>query len=307
MCCSLDLAVGKFILKEISLEDDASKVHVKGIYDHAPKTLTERFTRYFQRIEALEKIAEIVDESFHLFQPIFQRHTNPMVYQTLHDLHHSAHCIEHILHSFCFLGDLVKISSGKFFKDQEGNSLSYLRCASRICHVTAHCFATVEFLNHLKLTSLNQFEKNFKYKHLMSTVGFALWTVSLFWQRYQGEVNDQFDDDMNIHLGGCLFEASHFLDEMEILSPTLGFIVGKVGALAGVIHAWSVVQRLKQKDSEEIEFDIPKVKFPQGEQELSHTAFSEECKGITCHPLNGLKICAPCPSPKKGKKKPKIV
>lgn len=305
MCCSLDQASGKFILTQISLkDDDAQKIHVKGLYDHAPKSVAERFTRFFQRLESFEKIAEIADESFHLLKPIFQRCTNVITYQTLHDLHHSAHCIEHVLHSFCFLGDIVRISSGKFFQDQEGSQLSYLRCASRVCHATAHCFATLDFLDHLKLVSLSQFEKSFKYAHLISTLGFSLWTVSLLWQRYQGKDNDQFDDDMNIHLGGCLFEASHFLEEIEVLSPNIGFIVGKVGALAGIIHAWSVIQRLSPKDSEIIEFDIPKEKMTD-KQSFCHIAYSEACKSIKCHETVDFKnFCKPV-KPIKNKKKNK--
>lgn len=303
MCCSLDQAAGNFILADIPLSgSDPQKIHVKGIYDHAPKSYGEYFTRAFQRIELFEKIAEIVDESFHLLnswkpilqQPIILSCTNPMVYQTLHELHHSAHCIEHVLHSFCFLGDVVRISRGIFFQDQQGNHLNLLRSASRICHATAHCFATIDFLNHLKLTSFNQFGNVFKYTHLISTAGFALWTISLLWEYHQGQVDDQFNDDMHIHLGGCLFEASHFLEEMEISSPTLGLIVGKVGALAGIIHAYSIIKRLSPKDSEEIEFDIPKAKLHLKEQGFCHTAFSPHCSGITCHPVIGLNIeCAP--------------
>jgi hypothetical protein len=260
MCCPLDQLSGKLIIQAVAFEkknDDHDDImHLKGFYDRTPNSLTERILRYFQRIELLEKIMEIGDESFHLLNTVFQRYTNLMVYQTLRNLHHGAHDIEHVLHSFCFLGDVARLFSGKFFQDQQGKRLDYLRCLSRICHAVAHCFATAQFLSELKLLPLNQFEKTLKSANLLSALGYAMWTASLVWERYQGKANEQFAEDMGIHLGGCVFEAVHVIEEIEGLSPSLDYTLSKVGSLAGIIHAWCVVHRLMPQDQEEIEVEF---------------------------------------------------
>lgn len=278
MCCPLDQLNGKLIVQAVAFEkseDDQDDImHLKGIYDRSPDSFAERISRYFQRVELLEKIAEIADETFHLFNTIFQRYTNLMVYQTLRNLHHGAHDIEHVLHSFCFLGDIARLFSGTFFKDQEGNQLDYLRSLSRICHAVAHCFATAEFLTKLKLLPSSQFEKIFKYATLLSTLGYALWTTSLIWERHQGKINKQFAEDMCIHFGGCIFEAVHVIEGMDVLSPSLDYAVGKVGSLAGIIHAWCVVSRLMPQDQEEIEVEF---KLP---EEDTH---SEDEQSPNCH------------------------
>jgi hypothetical protein len=262
MCCPLDQLSGKFIVQAVAFEkceeDQDDIMHLKGIYDRSPNSFAERISRYFQRIELLEKIAEIADESFHLFHNVFQRYTNLMVYQTLRNLHHGAHDIEHVLHSFCFIGDAVRLFSGSFFKDQQGVQLGYLRSLSRICHAVAHCFTTAEFLTEMQLLP-NKFEKTFKHATLLSTLGYALWVASLIWDRHQGKVNEQFAEDMCIHVGGCIFEAVHVAENMNVLSSSLDDAIGKVGSLAGIIHAWCVVQRLMPKDQEDIdvEFNLP--------------------------------------------------
>ncbi len=255
MCCTLDQGVGRFIVRAAEFEEDETgeKVcHLKGIYDRTPPTLADRISRFFQRLELLEKIAEIVDESFHAFGFIFQRHASMVVYQTYHNLHDSSHHIEHILHSFCFLGDVTRLMTGKFFKDGNGTQLDYLRSASRVCHATAHFLATMEFLHDHQLPALEQFKNSFKYASALSSLGYALWTVSLIWQRHQGIKNENFAVDMSIHFGGFLFEAIPLIKTIDSLAP-YSFYLGKATAIAGIIHAWFVVQRLMTKDSEVIE------------------------------------------------------
>lgn len=273
MCCSLDQLSGRLIVQMVGFEKNEENeekiLHLRGIYDRSPKTWADRFSRFFPRLELLEKISEVVDEFFHLCGPLFQQYTNLMVYQTLRHLHHAAHDVEHVLHSFCFLGDLTRILTGKFFEyhDQERTQLDYVRSLARICHAVAHFFATAEFLHELKLCRLDKFEKAFKYTAVFSLVGYAIWTTSLVWQRYQGGANDQFASDMCIHLGGCLFEAIPLTKTMNSFAPYTSFL-NKAASLAGIIHAWFVVQRLMPQDREEVvaEFIIPDFEeddFPQ--------------------------------------------
>jgi hypothetical protein len=273
MCCPLYQVSGELRVQAVAFkknDKDEDVVHLKGIYDNTPKTLGDRISRYFQRLELLEKMAEIADECFHLFNSVLRRYTNPIVYQTLCNLHHGSHDIEHLLHSFCFLGDVTRLITDKFFeyRDHKRTQLNYLRTLSRICHATAHLFATAEYLHELKLCSLDKFERFFKYTALISTLGYALWTISLIWQRYQEEINEQFASDVCIHLGGCVFEGIHLVDTIDAFS-SYSTILNKVGAVAGIVHAWCVVQRLMPKDTEELTAQFVKPKENGAEEDSS--------------------------------------
>jgi hypothetical protein len=279
MCCPLDQINGRFIVQAIAWEEDQKSkediLHLKGVYDSTPATFSDRISRYFQRLELAEKIAEIVDETFHLFQPIFQRYTNAQVYQTLRELHHGSHDIEHLLHSFCFLGDLNRMLSGHFFEyqDPDRTQLDYLRSISRVCHAVAHLFATAQFLNELKLCSLGKVENVVKYAPLFSLVGYGLWTISLVWQHHQGVVNDQFASDLSIQLGGFLFEACSITKEMES-TASYASLLGKAGSIAGIIHAWFVVQRLMPNDKIDVATQFV---MPSSDHESQDELSEEDC------------------------------
>lgn len=254
MCCHLDQVNGKLLIKAIAFENHHESgetiCHIKGVFER-PATFGDRVSRFFQRLELLEKIAEIADESFHLLDPLFQHYTNVMVYQTLRNLHHGAHDIEHVLHSFCFLGDISRLFTGNFWEyyDEAQKKPDYLRNLARVCHAVAHFFATIKFLNDLKLCSLGKFENAVKYTSVLSTMGYALWTISLIWRRHQGIANDQFASDLCINLGGILFEGAHSIEAINYPAHYAS-LLNKAASLAGIIHAWFVIQRLMPKDSE---------------------------------------------------------
>ncbi len=268
MCCFLDQVNGRFVPQAIAFKEfgEEKKYYIKGVIDHTPTTLTRRVSRFFQRLELLEKIAEIVDESFHLLGSVFHSYTSLTVYQTLHNLHHNAHDIEHFLHSFCFLGDLFRVTSallgyGNFFeyKDSEHKQLDYLRSAARVCHTVSHFFATASFISEIKLIRFGLLEQRvFKYAALVSSLGYALWTASLLWNRHQGQLNKQFKSDLTIHFCGFIFEALPLTKTLKAFISH-SFLINKITALAGIIHAWSMVKRLMPQDREEVEgkFIIP--------------------------------------------------
>lgn len=285
MCCSLDQTKGRLDIHDIDFEGReqyaGTPLYLKGFYDHTPKTLSDRVTRFFQRLELVEKIAEVADECFHLFNSVFQRYTNLMVYQTLNNLHHATHEVEHFLHAFCFLGDVVRLVSGKFAEYQDGE-IDYLRTLSRVCHTTAHFFATAQFLHEHKLCYAGEFEKAFKYASLVSAAGYALWTISLIWRWHQRGIHNESKDDeikeegnkgnddsisdIGIYLGGFLFETINFTRALDSF-VSYNSLLKKSGAVAGIIHAWFSVQRLMPKDKEEVSITYI---LPAKEGKISH-------------------------------------
>ena len=277
--CNIDYVI------EGSSESQIMKVRAR--YDRTPKTRGEQLLVYLQRLELLEKIAEIVDESFHLFNTLLQRYASIPVYQTLRNLHHGAHDFEHVLHAFCFIGDASRIHMGKFFHDHEGKRLNLLICLARICHAVAHFFASLDFLKSLKAGSLNQYPNLLFYSHLFSTAGYALSTAQLVWSRTYGDSCDHLSDDLSIHGGGCLFEAMSLLGETEGLPSLVEFIAGKVGAFAGILHASAVVNQLMPPDVVEFktEFNLTdfqdKSKLTEPDNHLTgHSAPNSYC--ISC-------------------------
>jgi hypothetical protein len=270
MCCPLDNLDGRLTITPASFEQkkERSEIKLEAIYDRTPTTLADRIFRLFQRVELLEKIAEIADESFHLFGTLLQKYTTVTVYQTLRNLHHAAHDIEHLLHTFCFLGDLSRLMTGKFFQyqDIERKQLNYLRSAARVCHAVSHFLASAAFFSELKLCQVGRLEKAFKYASVFSTLGYALWTISLILQRYKGENKELFASDLGIHLAGCLFEAIPLTKTMSSLAAHAP-LINKVAAIAGVIHAWCVVQRLMPNDQEAVTVNL-KIEIKDGEIEV---------------------------------------
>ena len=117
MCCSLDQIPGRLVINSVGVEKN--KMHLRGTIDHSPNSLADRLLLIFQRLELFEKIAEIADESFHLFGSLLQSIASAAIYQTCRNLHHAAHDIEHVLHSFCFLGDLSRIFTGRYLEYSE--------------------------------------------------------------------------------------------------------------------------------------------------------------------------------------------
>lgn len=221
--------------------NDQSIYTVRGTLCRTPNKLTQRLALYFQRLELIEKIGELVDESFHFYGEMFQRFI-PSLYPIFHDVHHTAHGLDHSLHAFCVLGDALRLVTGKFveYKDRSRTQLDQLRTAARVSHTVAHLLATAAYLARYNLCRLGKFDKVLKYTSFFSAMGYLLWTVSLIWQRRQG---DQVSSDIAIHGGGFLFTGLSLV-HTALLPPSYQLLISKIKAFAGMIHAYATVQRL---------------------------------------------------------------
>lgn len=253
MSCCLDHNHPNLRVDEIAYDGANKEFSVKGVVDRTPSDRITRFSRVLQWMDLIEKIAEIADESFHLFKKVLENHASVEIYNKLRNLHHAAHEIEHMLHAFCFLGDITRILSGKFleYRDREHTNVDYLRTAARICHAVAHFCASLQFLSDLNLFKSSRFDQAMKFVPLISATGYALWTATLLWRRYQGEENKHFKSDIGIYLGGFLFEAIPLTKEIAALaSYTAG--INKLSAIAGIIHAGSLAARLMPQDREKV-------------------------------------------------------
>jgi hypothetical protein len=266
MCCSLGHSSIVLVPHELKLQDGV--YHIEGIVDRSPRTLKERVLRYFHNLELLEKIAEVGDESFHLFGSVLKNYTAPGVYHIFRDLHQAAHTFEHVAHAFCFFGDLVRLlfafldkgkapQGAETVKECRGHShehghkstrIEQLRSAARLSHMISHGLTTAEFLTEHQLCSFGSAQRVFKYAPLFSALGYGLWTISLIYQK--SHPKNKLSDRL-IHGSGFIFEASSITEEIKRLAPYAGWI-SPLKAAAGIVHAWHVAQRLMPQDQEKI-------------------------------------------------------
>lgn len=266
MCCSFGHSSSILIPTSVTVQENVWRF--EGTVDRSPRTLKERVLRYFHNLELLEKIAEVGDESFHLFGSVLKSYTAPGVYHIFRDLHEAAHTFEHVAHAFCFFGDLVRLlfaclekrktpQGTESVKQCHGHShehghkstrIEQLRSAARLSHMISHGLTTAEFLSEHQICSFGPLEYVFKRASLFSALGYGLWTISLIYQKSQQKNGLS---DRLIHGSGFIFEASSLIEEIKCLAPYAGGI-GKLKAAAGIVHAWQVAQRLMPQDQEKI-------------------------------------------------------
>lgn len=248
MCCPLEQIPARFTVQSVAVQTDKPNkpkiIYVKGIVDRRPSDLLGRLLLYCNHMERLEKIAEIVDEFFHLFQNALEKHCSFKIYEYLEDLHHAAHHIEHTLHSFCFIGDILRIISGNFliYQNNHRKKIDLLRSMARICHATAHFFATTNFLFELDIINLSKLRRGVKFIPVFGSVGYGIVIISLIWECCKNKSNSQFKSDLTVHLSGLVFDAIPIIKGLKCLP--LNPLINKLSALSGIVHAWAVINRL---------------------------------------------------------------
>lgn len=270
ICVSHQLP-GKLALYAKHFEEKDGKyfVKVQGNIDRTPKTTGENIFRWFQRMELVEKIGEIADESFHLFGAFLQAYAPILIYRTAHNIHHAAHEIEHLLHSFCFFGDVTVLLSGNYFIDENGDQLHSLLLLARITHTFSHFLAFLSFMEEHQLAPLGRLEKILKIRSLFSVIGYALTLIYIISKRNEEKIKKHLYSELGIHLGGFLFYA--------IPLTTSSSALKSLTALAGIIHAWASANRLMMQDQEKVkgELELPMDFFTNPVNLHVHTA---KCK-----------------------------
>lgn len=241
MCCPINQSQGHFLVK--STEISHGQILVKGKVELSPKNTIDKVLHCLKQLEIAEKIAEIVDETFHFFGSFIKPYASVEIYDYLKGLHDGAHHLEHGLHAFCFIGDVVRIIKGNYVEKNHGH-IDYVRTASRVMHTVSNFFATSRFLSELKVISLGRFNAYLKYTNLISAIGFTLWTASLLWKRFVSRQHDHnFSSNLAIHGAGGLFEGLNFVKQLDMPNETYRY-VSKTAAFFGIIHAWTLVSRL---------------------------------------------------------------
>jgi len=258
-CCSLDPKITNYSLKldPISISQNFSssgqeEITVTGKIQHTYH-LGYKIQLTFQRIELLEKIAEVSDEIFHLLNKVFRQLCSHPIYNLLSDIHHAAHQLEHLFHSFCFIGDVCRFSNWVYACHQKKRltKLTLIFAAIRTCHAVSHLIASLSFLQDLELIKSQKLTKIRAYQHLLSASGYGIQTVQLIWQRMHGQHSKHFKSDLCIHAGGFIYESLLFAKQFKNISQRFPYL-NQVIALAGIVHAMSVIARLLPPDHQHV-------------------------------------------------------
>ncbi len=206
-------------------------------------------------LERLEKLAELCDEIYHLFASIVIPYVNLSIKDMLFEIHHGIHHIEHLLHAFCFIGDIKRliycIRSGDFveYVDEKRTKINYLRLAARVCYGVSHFFATANFLSEFNIVCFGGFRRVFKCASLIAALAHALLAVSVFCYRKDWYVSNSTQSiyqhpysQLAMHVSGFLFEVFPWVGTIQIFLP-YAFVIKKINALVGIIHAWLVINQ----------------------------------------------------------------
>ncbi|MBX9703944.1 MAG: hypothetical protein K2X39_07295, partial [Silvanigrellaceae bacterium] len=171
--------------------------------------------------------------------------------------------------------------TGRFveYDDLDQTQINYIRTLARIAHLASHALSTAIYLSEKGIYHIARLEKWFKYAPVFSAMGFALWTTSLVWQSYsRRRDNPHMLSDLGIHAGGLVFQAFPILDTFKFATQHLE-LIKKISSVAGIIHAWSFIQRLNPPQQENLtgEWRMP--------SELNNTVVGDED-----HDLDGEEV-----------------
>ncbi len=228
MSCCLNTSYQSLSLIELSNSNG------KNIYrlDYYNKTYIESISGMLSKIKITEKISEIVDLGTHLFYPILTNYLNMKTLNVVDKIHSGAHQLEHLLHSFCFLNDLVAIANKEYLVYSHGQ-IDLLQTTGKVIHSVSHCFSSVHYLYDLEIIKSSIITKIARYHLYLSAVGFALVSVGLILNiGHTHKVPGQPDNSKS----NLMFNISGFVNDLLQSTPTFKGS-RNLSDLVGLLHA----------------------------------------------------------------------
>lgn len=108
------------------------------------------------RLHFIDQSAQLVGRGYHLLTPLLHTYCSPQLIREISDLHEAAHTVEHVLHPFYLIGDVIQLNNilfdstkrASFFQKKNG-----LKIAATILHTTSHLIVTLEFCKKMRFFS----------------------------------------------------------------------------------------------------------------------------------------------------------
>jgi hypothetical protein len=221
----------------VNVQSGALNRDSHGVFvDTTAKTWKDSFSRGFTQMEITEKGLEIIDESFHLLSDLIKAYSTLEFYEFSKSIHDAAHTLEHVMHNFCFFGNLHSIVFAKdFISRDEKKEIRWMVTAGKVCLVVSHALCTLTMLKDTNLVDFGQFTPILKYRNLFSFVAYTLPTISLI-QNYKKNSKK----DITMYLSGSLFTGLPLINSVKCLESCLGGVsplLSKATAVAGIVHA----------------------------------------------------------------------
>lgn len=203
-----------------------------------PANLAEWIIQKVQWIELAEKVAEFIDEWFHLFQKVLVSVTSPAIYAALNAMHHGAHHFEQFLHCFCLIGDIVLMvrEGSKYLREP-----NFIGVAAKISRLISHIFAPVILFSELKIVDLGAFGAPFRAIAAgFSAAHYGLAAIGIVWNHFK---HNKKMGIVDIAAPLCGF-AYHTFTVIQCAIPQSAIYLAIVKAIAGVAHAALAIYQL---------------------------------------------------------------
>ncbi|CAF24526.1 hypothetical protein [Candidatus Protochlamydia amoebophila] len=234
-----------------------------------PKEPSRRLLYAFQNIASAEKIAIIVNETFHLFNRLLKLYATIETYDFFKSLHDGAHVLHEGLHGVSVLSDLLKIANGTFIvlTKQRGNHPPFMdiaKTAARVSHFIAHGLFTTSLLGRLKLLSLDKWDQRLAlFSSTLTLLGYTIHTTSLIWKHFYSSQQHEhyFQSDLIIQSSGLLIESVFMLSELNMIPTKLEFSFLKIRSIVMLIQSLSVLNRL-HPEKQKIRLTFPPLNPP---------------------------------------------
>lgn len=213
----------------------------------SPNGIGERATQVCQRIEILELVMELIDQIAHIIFEPMRTLASHRVFEYFDTVHHGAHSLEHLLHSFCVVGDIVMIVRGRFFQNA-----SLLKIAARLNHLFSHALHSLLFIFQFKENELGPATWVVRIlAYGIDTIGYILTTIDLIWQKSMHAKSKVTSNQFAVAISGSIANG---ISTIEVIILHDNVIVHLVKAIMECIKAVFLLYQLMPSDH----YHIPK-------------------------------------------------
>lgn len=191
------------------------------------------------RLDLTEKVAEVLDESFHLFHGVVKSYASVEIFELFRDIHTGAHQFEHLLHCTCLINDIIDLTA---YFTIGYHHVGIAEVAAKINQFIAHLLAPIVLLSDLKILKIGA---GLFYVEgaipIFSAIGHSISSISHIWKK-------QFDLRLAIQLSGVTAQSIAIVKHFTKPAASVYAALSSIQALAGLFHAVFIIYRLLPDD-----------------------------------------------------------
>jgi hypothetical protein len=246
-CVSLDVFKPRTTIDNYHTDKQEYRGHIY----FKPTKQSQRFLYAFQNATIAEKLATIINESFHISNRLLKIYASVHMYDFLKSLHDGAHTFHEGLHNISILNDIVSMICGKFIirKHIHGTHLHQIdiaKTAARITHFIAHGISTTAFMGRLNIIPIRKWDQRLVIvSSALTLLGYTIHTTSLIWNHFYSHQHEHhLRSDLLIQGSGILIESVFILSELNTMTSAVEFIALKIRSSVMIIQSLNILDRL---------------------------------------------------------------